>query len=162
MHLICLPDFLTMYSKQEAAAIKRKFWTSLGMYMKPIPSAWNEKVNWLNYKTGIKNVYFRMHACRNEVGLGIEITHSDPLIRRKFFDHFSAMKGMLHGMLGEEWDWLQEYHDSFGKPVSVIRRLECPANILDQSYWPGMISFFKPRLIALDAFWADGKDSMEG
>ena len=151
-----------MYSKQEAAGIKRKFWTSLGMYMKPIPSAWHEKVNWLNYKTGIKDVYFRMHADNKHVSISIELNHSDELIRKIFYDHFMAMKGMLHEAMEEEWDWIEETHDSFGKPISVIRKTGPSANIMDESHWPDMISFFKPRLIALDLFWADVKDSMEG
>jgi hypothetical protein len=151
-----------MYSKQEASTIKRKFWTTLGMYMKPVPSAWQEKVNWLNYKTGIKDIYFRMHADNKLATIGIEITHSDPMIRQIFFEHFVAMKTMLHDLLGEPWDWIPESHDEHGKPISLIQTQQMGVNIMDEKHWPGMISFFKPRLIALDAFWGDVRDSMEG
>ena len=151
-----------MYSRQEAAAIKRKFWTTLGMYMKPVPSAWNERVNWLNYKTGIKDVFFRMHADHKLAIIGIELHHSDAIIRQIFFDHFVAMKKMLHRVLGEEWEWHESMHDENGKPVSLIQTRLTGINIMDEQYWPILISFFKPRLIALDQFWGDIKDSMEG
>jgi hypothetical protein len=151
-----------MYSKQEATAIKRKFWTTLGMYMKPVPSQWHEKVNWLNYKTGIKDIYFRMHADNKLATIAIELTHSDPLIRQIFYDHFVAMKTMLHEALGEEWDWKNNCHDEHGKPIGLIQTKLMGVNILDEKHWPDMISFFKPRLIALDAFWGDVRDSMEG
>lgn len=151
-----------MYSKQEASAIKRKFWTTLGLYMKPVPSAWHEKVNWLNYKTGIKDVYFRMHADQKVTRIYIELTHEDEMIRRIFFNHFTAMKGMLHATLREEWDWIPDAFDEWGKPVSLIQTELAWVNVMDEKCWPEMIAFLKPKLIALDSFWSDVKDSMEG
>jgi Domain of unknown function (DUF4268) len=151
-----------MYTKQEASAIKRKFWTTLGLYMKPVPSAWHEKVNWLNYKTGIKDVYFRMHADNKVARISIELTHGDSMIRQIFFDHFTAMKGMLHVTLAEEWDWIPEAIDEWGKPVSLIQTELPGINVMNEKTWPDIIAFFKPRLIALDSFWGDVKDSMVG
>ena len=45
--------FAEMYSKQELSRIREEFWTSFGRYMQPILSADGEKVNWVNYKTGM-------------------------------------------------------------------------------------------------------------
>jgi hypothetical protein len=151
-----------MYSKQESTAIKRKFWTTLGMYMKPVPSAWQDKANWLNYKTGIKDVFFRMHADHNMARISIELTHSDPLIRQLYFDHFGAMKGILYDYFKEDWVWDSTAIDEFGRPFSIIKRELESVNIMKEAHWPILISFFKPRLIALDHFWAEAKDSMEG
>jgi hypothetical protein len=151
-----------MYSKQEAAAIKRKFWTTLGRYMKPIPSTWQENVSWLNYKTGIEDIFFRMNADNKHAGIAIEITHNDSLIRQIFYNHFVAMKSMLHHALGEDWDWMEEAYDEYGHSISLIQTKRIGVNIMDEKHWPEMISFFKPRLIALDAFWGEVRDSMEG
>ena len=52
-----------MFSRQEASQLRKEFWTAFGTYMKPVPSAEGEKVNWLNYKTGEKDVFFKMD-CR--------------------------------------------------------------------------------------------------
>lgn len=154
--------FCSMYNRQEAAAIRRKFWTTLGMYLKPVPSVWHPKVNWLNYKTGVKDVYFRMHADNQMATIGIELNHTDALIRQIYFDHFIAMKTMLHEALGEVWIWQQEGFDEWGKPFSAIYTQLQPTNIMHEKHWPELIGFFKPRLLALDGFWADVKDSMEG
>ncbi len=151
-----------MYSKQEASAIKRKFWTTFGLYMKPVPSAWHEKVNWLNYKTGIKDVHFRMDADASLARISIELTQRDSMIRQIFFDHFSAMKGMLHTVLEEDWAWIPDANDEWGKPLSLIQTEISGVNILDEKCWPTLIGFFKPRIIALDSFWGDVKDSMDG
>lgn len=151
-----------MYTKQEASAIRRQFWTNFGMYMKPVPSAWQEKVNWLNYKTGIKDVFFRLHADHKTARICIEITHKDPMIRKIFYDHFTAMKTMLHDALGEEWMWIEDTEDELGKPLAAIYIKVTGVNVMDEKSWPSIIAFFKPRFIALDAFWGEVKDSMDG
>src|SRR6478609_11755981 len=53
---------LKMYSKKEAGELKQEFWTKFGQYMNPIPSSDYEQVNWINYKTGEKDIFIRMHA----------------------------------------------------------------------------------------------------
>lgn len=45
-----------MYSKAEKSKIRKDFWTAFGQYMKPVPSAEGTKVNWPNYKTGVKQI----------------------------------------------------------------------------------------------------------
>ena len=49
-----------MYSKEESARLRQQFWISFGQYMKPVPSASGSTVNWTNYKTGVKNIFFKM------------------------------------------------------------------------------------------------------
>jgi hypothetical protein len=150
-----------MYSRQEASRIKTAFWTSFGQYMKPIPSAWKDKVNWLNYKTGIKDIFFRMHADNKQASIGIELTHHDAIIRHYAFEKMQLLKSMLEEASGEEWDWQLERFDEHGRAISVISISLPHVSIMRQEDWPALISFFKPRIIALDAFWSDAKDIIE-
>ena len=53
-----------MYTKQEAAQLRKEFWTAFGQYMKPVPTEDGEKVNWINYKTGGQAHSF-YHASRS-------------------------------------------------------------------------------------------------
>jgi hypothetical protein len=62
-----------MYSKAESSAIRKEFWIKFGQYMKPVPSASGVRVNWPNYKTGIRDIYFRMKTERGFVSIGIEV-----------------------------------------------------------------------------------------
>ena len=66
-----------MYSKQEASQLRQAFWTAFGQYMLPVPSGEGEKVNWTNYKTGEKDLYFRMNADNKQATIAIELTHKD-------------------------------------------------------------------------------------
>jgi len=74
-----------MYSKDEASQIKQAFWTTFGQYIAPQLSADGMKVNWVNYKTGIKYLYFKMDADKSLATIGISITHPDPGIQEIFF-----------------------------------------------------------------------------
>ena len=92
-----------MYSKEEAKKLKQEFWTAYGQYMALTPSADGERVNWVNYKTGIKHLYFRMDATNKVVTIAVEMTHPDAGIRQLMYDQFLELKNVLHDTLEEEW-----------------------------------------------------------
>lgn len=150
-----------MYTRQEASRLRQEFWTTFGQYMLPIPSAEGEKGTWLNYKTGEKNIYFRMHADNKKARIAIEITHSDPGIQHLYFEQFVELKRILHSILGEEWIWSLHTLDEYGKTISRIY-MELPGvSVFKKEDWPQLISFFKPRIIALDEFWSSVKYGFE-
>lgn len=150
-----------MYKKEEASLIRQAFWTALGQYLAPIPSAEGFKVNWLNYKTGFKDVYFRMQADNKKASIGIELTHKDIGIQELFFEQFAELKEVLHSTVEEEWQWQLYSTDENGKVISRIFKEISSVNIFNQEDWPALISFFKPRIIALDEFWSMAKYSFD-
>ena len=146
-----------MYSKDEAAQLKQTFWTTFGQYISPQLSAEGSRVNWVNYKTGIKYVYFRMEADKKSASIAIEIAHPDAGIQELFFEQFLELKNVLHSALDEEWEWQLHTADENGKTISrVFKKLDA-VSIFNKNDWPALISFFKPRIIALDEFWSDAK-----
>jgi hypothetical protein len=150
-----------MYSKEEAARLRQQFWISFGQYMKPVPSVSGSTVNWINYKTGVKNIYFKMDADLKRAFISIQLTHSDAEIRHLIFDQFEEFKLMFTSGMGEEWLWEKDFTDSLGKTISQISISLDQVSIFNQQQWPALISFFKPRLIALDDFWDNVKPVFE-
>ncbi len=151
-----------MYSKAEATQLRQAFWTALGQYMAPVPSAEGDTTNWINYKTGLRHVYFRMQADHRRATIAIELNHPDAGIRELFFEQFLELKTLLHEALGESWTWEPAATDAQGLPFGRIYKELSPANMFSRDDWPALISFFKPRLIALDAFWTDAQYAFEG
>ena len=150
-----------MYSKAETTQLRQAFWTALGQYMAPVPSAEGETTNWINYKTGLKHVYFRMQADNRRATIAIELSHPDEGIRELFFEQFREVRGLLHEALGEPWTWEAHATDAQGLAFSRIYTELGPVNLFSRDDWPALISFFKPRLIALDAFWTDAQYAFE-
>lgn len=153
--------FLSMYTREQASQLRKEFWTAFGLYMSPQLSPQGQKVNWLNYKTGIKNVHFKMDADKNEARIAIEITHPDTGIQELFFQQFEEYKDILHQTLHEEWTWNLHSIDEYGKPISRIGTELPGVNVFKKEDWPEIISFLKPRIIALDEFWGDVRDGFE-
>ena len=69
--------------------------------MAPVLSAEGEKVNWVNYKTGEKDIYFRMQADNKTASIAIELTHKDAGIQQLYFEQFAELKKLLEESLGE-------------------------------------------------------------
>lgn len=147
-----------MFSKQEAARLQQQFWERFGKYMAPVPSASETPVNWINYRTGIKDLYFRTQANRTGASIAIVIAHSDPERRMNFYRRFEALRTLLESELEETWQWRESFTDEEGKMSSRIYTEFKEVNVLLEKDWPAIISFFKPRLQALDRFWYQSRD----
>src|ERR1700741_4217104 len=151
-----------MYSKQRSSVLKQQFWTAFGHYMSPVPSAQGEKINWINYKTGIKHLHFRMNAENRQARVAIESSHPDPESQEIFFKKFSQHHSLLYDCTQEEWQWKLHDQDASGKLVSLVFTELGNVSVFNQEDWPVLISFFKKRMTGLDAFWSSAKFAFEG
>jgi len=150
-----------LYSRDQASQIRQAFWTAFGQYIAPHPSADGLRINWINYKTGIRHLYFKMHADKREAFIAIEISHPDEGIRELMFEQFVELKQVLQSSINEDWGWQRNTTDDNGKRVSRIIKTLPNVSIFNQNDWPQLISFFKPRIIALDDFWSMAQYSFE-
>jgi hypothetical protein len=150
-----------MYTKQEASLIRKKFWTSFGQYMRPLPGAGADAVNWLNYKTGTRHLYFRMDADHIQAAVSIELRHADLLLQQQYFEQLLQLKKVLENITGEQWQWELHQPDEDGNRISRISSTLEKVSIFNTNDWPAIISFLKPRIMALDEFWNLVKDGFE-
>jgi Domain of unknown function (DUF4268) len=149
-----------MYTKEQSSKLKTQFWTNFGQYMKPVPGASGLPVNWINYKTGIRNIHFKMDADNTKAVIAIEISHPKEEERLHYYNQFVSLKKLLASTTTFNWQW-NETVETDHKIISSISQQLDDVNILEQSDWPAIISFLKPRIIALDAFWDMVKDGFE-
>jgi hypothetical protein len=150
-----------MFKREEAARLRQEFWTTFGKYMSPVPSAEGLKINWINYRTGIKDVYFRMDINSKSAQIYISIEHQDAAIREMYFQQFKQFELLLHAALEEEWEWQQDVTINNDKVISRIGKELGGVSVFNKDHWPELISFFKPRIIALDSFWENARYSFE-
>ncbi|RYY49055.1 MAG: DUF4268 domain-containing protein [Chitinophagaceae bacterium] len=146
-----------MYTREQASKVRQEFWTRFGKYMAPIQSAEGGKPNWVNYKTGIPNLYFRMNASKESASVAIEIMHRDPEMAAGIYQQFVALKPMLEAYTGEQWNWENDALNEHGQQLSRIFVQLDNVNIFKETDWPSIISFLKPSIIALDGFWSEYK-----
>jgi len=151
-----------MYTKQESARLRQAFWTAFGQYMAPLPSAGEEKVNWLNYKTGIKHLYFKTDVERDRASVAIVMAHPDMTQQQAFYEQLLQSKKMLETQTGEAWLWQAPKEEEVGKNIGRVYQQLNGVNVFNQADWPAIISFLKPRLVALDAWWQEARYGFEG
>lgn len=130
------------------------FWTTFGQYMRPVPFANEGKLSWVNYRTGVRHLYFRMEVMTKSAEISIEMVHPDEGMNRLMLEQFLQFKSLLHATLEEEWIWEE------GATCRIYTSLE-QVNYMNEQTWPQLISFFKPRMIALDEFWSSAKYAFE-
>ena len=150
-----------MYTKQEVSKQKQAFWTAFGQYMQPILSAEGVKANWINYKTGVSGIHFKMDVDNTRATIAIVFSHPDADTQAAHYDQLTQLKAMLQQALGEDWQWQPMITDEYGKTISRVCTTIQNANIYHNEDWPALISFFKPRIIALDAFWSNARYGFE-
>jgi len=150
-----------LYSKEEAYQKKKDFWISYGSYMKLQLNAEGESINWINYKTGVKGIYFRTNVERKHAEVMIMIDHPDPDFRQMIWEQFEEYEIVLHSYIGEDWIWNARDFDEEGKEISSIKITLDRVSIFRDEDWPTIISFLKERMKNLDEFWVDHKESFE-
>jgi hypothetical protein len=149
-----------MYSKQQASQLRQEFWTNFGRYMQPVLSSEGERINWVNYKTGVKHVFFRMVASKG-ASIAIVMEHPDIENQKKCFHQFVQLRKLFENTMNETWNWENGVAGENGKIISRISRELKGVHVFNKADWPALISFFKPRLVALDEFWSLVKPGFE-
>ena len=149
-----------MFSRQESSKLRQEFWTTLGQYMSPIPSAEGVPVNWINYKTGEPSISFKMDADNKTATISVLITNNDPGIRELYFDQLVELKNIFNSVLGNDWVWQKNLQEG-GRQVSRIYVQITGTSIFNRDDWPTLITFFKEKMIGLDEFWSNVKIAFE-
>ncbi|WP_315816119.1 DUF4268 domain-containing protein [Paraflavitalea speifideaquila] len=73
-----------MYTREDISRQKQAFWTAFGRYMQPVLSAEGMPVSWLNYKTGVGGIHFKMDVERDHAVIMILLSHSDSMVKHSF------------------------------------------------------------------------------
>lgn len=148
-----------MFSKSEASELRHEFWTKFGQYMRPVPSAGETKINWVNYKTGVPHIRFSMDADARRATIGLCFSHP-PSVRELFTEQMAELSGMFKQIAGSDWQWNAPANNKGPHPTCLQKTLE-PVSVFRKTDWPEMIAFFKDNIIALDAFWTEVRPVFE-
>lgn len=147
-----------MYSRQEKQQLKKAFWTAFGLYMKPVPGAETEHPHWINYKTGLAHIFFHMFTQERTVQIGIEFRHASPQHRDTAMAHFISQQAFFQSVAGNGWMMDEAFVAEGGNTIATVYQSKNGLSVLNKEQWPEIISFLKPRIIALDAWWSFAKD----
>ena len=147
-----------MYGKEEAYELRKLFWTSFGKFMKRHKSADFSKVNWVNYKTGSKDLYFRLKADKRSAEICIDLQMEDSGVREIYYAQFIEVKRVFHDLTGIEWNWIENFTNEYNVSLSRLSISIDGVNIYNKDNWQTIFEFYEKYLIGLDEFWVEFKD----
>lgn len=144
-----------MFSKDEAKELTKLFWTSFGKYMGKHQSYYGKHIKWVNYKTGVNDVYFRLRADNKRAEIAVEIQQKDEGIRKLYYEQFLELKRVFTDLVGE-WVWEEDIYNESGIQISKIHLpYDKKVNIYIKDTWLDCFHFFEDNIIKLDEFWSE-------
>lgn len=138
-----------MFSKEEAAQLRKLFWTSFG---KSFPR------KWLLYNTKIKGFSFKFVADRKKAMVCLDIENPDELVNLLYYDQLLSLKSLLETELPEvifDDDYLLES----GK---TIHRIYVPFDkkfsIYNKDTWRDCYEFYVATMEKFELFFYEYED----
>jgi hypothetical protein len=138
-----------MFSKEEAAQLRKLFWTSFG---KSFPR------KWLLYNTKIKGFAFKFMADRKKAMVCLDIDHPEAIANELLFDQMISLKVLLETELPEViFD--NTYELESGK---IIHRIYVPFDkkfsIYNKDTWRDCYEFYMETMPKFELFFYEYED----
>ena len=139
-----------MFSKEEAAQLRKEFWTSFG---KSFPR------KWLLYNTKIKGFAFKFQADRKKASVCLDIEHPEEIHNELLYDQILSLKVLLETEMPEVI-----FNDAFELEEShkVIHRIYVPFegkfSIHNKNTWRDCYEFFAETMPKFELFFYEYED----
>lgn len=143
-----------MYSKAEKKKCIVDFWNSFGLYMKKYNADFG-RVRWVNYRSNVKDIFFRLNIDNKSATFSIEIQHKDEGLRELFFEQFEELKVVLYDNIREDLIWEPTAYNQNNQRISTIYSELNKVSIYNRDDWQSIFQFFEKRMIGLHTFWVE-------
>lgn len=143
-----------MYSKDEKKKYTVDFWNSFGLYMKKYNRDFG-RIRWVNYRSNVKDIFFRLNINNKSATFSIEIQHKDEGVREFFFEQFKELKLVLIDNIKEELIWEMATFNQNNQPISSIYSELNNVSIYNKNDWQSIFVFFEKRIVGLHTFWSE-------
>lgn len=133
-----------MFSKDDAALLRKEFWTIFG---KSFPK------KWLLYNTKVKGFSFKFVADRKNAAVCLDIENPDELVNLLYYDQMLSLKSLIETEIPEVI-FNNEYVLESGK---TIHRIYVPYeekfSIHDKNTWRNCFEFFVKTMPKFEHFY---------
>lgn len=138
-----------MFSKEEAARLRKEFWTSFG---KSFPR------KWLLYNTKIKGLSFKFVADRKKALVCFDIESSDEVANLLYYDQMLSLKSLLEAELPNViYD--NSYALENGKQIHRIYvDHQQKFSIYNKNTWRACYEFFVETMGTFEVFYFEYED----
>lgn len=137
-----------MFSKEEAATLKKEFWTAFG---KSFPR------KWLLYDTKIKDFSFKFYADNKKAEVSLNIEMNNEVFRNAYFEKIQSLENLFLGEIPELF--LDEnFTLQNGKIISKIWVEKNGVSIFNKNTWRDIFEFFVENMDKMETLFLDYED----
>ena len=147
-----------MLSKEELKHYKITFWEEFKQHMSKHRSASGRKMNWLQYKTDIKQIFLRLETNKSNVRVCFDIQFKDAGIRSIVWEQMGELKKVLNDEMKEDGVWEEHFWNDTIDDFCRIYWEKSDLNYLDKNNKQAIFNFFEDKLICFDKFYDVYKD----
>lgn len=142
-----------MFSRAEAASIRKHFWISYG---KSFPR------KWVLYHTKIKDFGFKFVAERKTAEVALEITCNNEIQRILLYEQLVSLKNILLSDYLPEAIFDENYQLENGKIISRIYVVHPQKfSIYNKDNWGECYTFFNETMSQFEFFWFEYQEHIE-
>ena len=137
-----------MFSKEEAAQIKKEFWIAFG---KSFPR------KWILYDTKIKDFSFKFSADKKKAEVSLDIEIKNEIFRNAYYEKIWSLEDLLKDYVGE-FQKEEFYTLENGKIISRIWVEKTGVSIFNKNSWREIFEFFVEKMDSFERFFYDFED----
>lgn len=146
---------LVMYSKEEKKELKVGFWTELNDKLTETGKAKGRNLEWMNYPTNIKRLFFRMEADETSARICIDLQFVSKGIREIYYLQFQELENKLKETFTTDVKFVPDYEHWNGKTISRIYCELNDVNVNNTEDWKKTHDFLTENFLNLDTFWEE-------
>ncbi len=138
-----------MFSKEEAAQIKKDFWTAF---------ADASPRKWLLYDTKIKDVSFKFYIDNKKAQVMLDIEPKDEEKRKIYYEKVESLKTILLEEYVPEAIFERNFYLENGKVISRIWVELTGISLYNKATWETIFDFFIEQMNAFELFFFEYQD----
>lgn len=147
-----------MISKEELKARNSAFWTEFQNEMRNVRSSCGRRINWINYPTGVKDIYVRMETNGKSTIFGIDIQPKDEGVRSILWEQMTELRQVLEQEMGEATAWSEHNREFADRTISRIYWEKQGLNFFDDADLPEIRNYLREKIVAFDTFYQEYKE----
>lgn len=138
-----------MFSKKEALAIKKDFWTAFA-------AVYPRK--WLLYDTKIKDVTFKFYIDNKKAQVMLDIEPKEEEKRKIYFEKIESLKTILLEDYLPEAIFERNFYLENGKVISRIWVEKLNVSLNNKNTWGEIFKFFSDTMTQFEHFYFEHED----
>jgi hypothetical protein len=137
-----------MFSKEEAANLKKEFWIAFG---KSFPR------KWLLYDTKIKDFSFKFYADNKKAEVSLNIEMSDEVFRKAYFEKIQSLENLWKEEI-QELLFDENFRLESGKIINKIWVEKLDVSLFNKSSWREIFEFFVENMEKMETLFFEYED----